>query len=360
MALTYKGSGVDADLGDALVDRIGARAKATLGAGVVSGIGGFASLFSLKDFLREARAKGRPLDTMDDPLIVSGTDGVGTKLKLAFALGKHDTVGIDLVAMCVNDVLTCGATPLFFLDYFGTGKLDVEVAAAVIGGVTTGCERARCALVGGETAELPGLYAPGEYDLAGFAVGVVDRAQLIDGRQARAGDRLIGVASSGLHSNGYSLARKALLEVAGHRLDMPLPGLPGTLGEAMIEPTLIYTDAVEALLAEVRPRALAHITGGGIPGNLPRVLPDGIEAVLARSTWHRPAIYQHILTAGVELGEMESTFNVGLGLVAVVAPEDEARALAALIGAGHTATVVGELRALADATQPAAARIIGD
>ncbi len=357
MALTYKGSGVDADLGDALVDRIGARAKATLGPGVVSGIGGFASLFSLKDFLREARRRGRPLDSMDDPLIVSGTDGVGTKLKLAFALGKHDTVGIDLVAMCVNDVLTCGATPLFFLDYFGTGKLDVDVAAAVIGGVTTGCERARCALVGGETAELPGLYQPGEYDLAGFAVGVVDRAALIDGRSAQPGDRVIGVPSSGLHSNGYSLARKALLEVAGHDLGARLPGLSGTLGEAMIEPTLIYTDAVEALLAELRPRALAHITGGGIPGNLPRVLPDGVEAVLSRAAWARPAIYDHILAAGVELGELETTFNVGLGLMVVVAPDDEARALAALQGAGHAATVVGELRAQADAAAPALARI---
>jgi phosphoribosylformylglycinamidine cyclo-ligase len=357
VGLTYKGSGVDADLGDALVDRIGARAKATLGPGVVSGIGGFASLFSLKDFLRESKRRGRPLDTMDDPLIVAGTDGVGTKLKLAFALGKHDTVGIDLVAMCVNDVLTTGATPLFFLDYFGTGRLDVDVAAAVIGGVTTGCERARCALVGGETAELPGLYAPGEYDLAGFAVGVVDRPALLDGKAARVGDRLIGVASSGLHSNGYSLARKALLEVAGHQLDAQLPGLDRPLGEVLIEPTLIYTDAIEALLTEVRPRALAHITGGGIPGNVPRVLPDGLDAVFSRAAWTRPAIYDHILAAGVELAELETTFNVGLGLVVVVAPEDEARAVAALRGTGAVAWSVGEVRALADGAAPALARI---
>lgn len=357
MGLTYKSSGVDADLGDALVDRIGARAKATLGPGVVSGIGGFASLFSLKDFLRESKRRGRPLDAMDDPLIVAGTDGVGTKLKLAFALGKHDTVGIDLVAMCVNDVLTTGATPLFFLDYFGTGRLDVDVAAAVIGGVTTGCERARCALVGGETAELPGLYAPGEYDLAGFAVGVVDRPALLDGKAARAGDRLIGVASSGLHSNGYSLARKALLEVAGHGLDARLPGLDRPLGEVLIEPTLIYTDTIEALLAEVRPRALAHITGGGIPGNVPRVLPDGLDAVFSRSAWTRPAVYDHILAADVELAELETTFNVGLGLVVVVAPEDEARALAALRGAGAVAWSVGEVRAQADGAAPALARI---
>jgi len=352
VGLTYKGSGVDADLGDALVDRIGARAKKTLGPGVVSGIGGFASLFSLKDFMREAKKKGRSLESMDDPLIVAGTDGVGTKLKLAFAMNKHDTVGIDLVAMCVNDVLTTGAAPLFFLDYFGTGKLDVDVAAAVIGGVATGCERGRCALVGGETAELPGLYQPGEYDLAGFAVGVVDRAQLIDGRSAVKGDVLIGVASSGLHSNGYSLARKALLEVAQHPLDMPFAGR--TLGDALIEPTILYTDHIDALLAEVRPRALAHITGGGIPGNLPRVLPNGLEAVLHRSAWQRSPLFDLLAKSGIAEDEMDRTFNMGLGLIAVVSAADADRALKAL---GPTASRVGELVAAKDASAEATARI---
>lgn len=356
--LTYKDSGVDADLGDTLVDRIGARAKRTHRGGVVSGIGGFASLFSLKDAFLAAKKRGAPIEAMDDPLIVSGTDGVGTKLKIAFELGRHSTVGIDLVAMCVNDVLTTGALPLFFLDYYGTGKLEIDVAEAVISGIAEGCEQANMSLVGGETAELPGLYHPGEYDLAGFAVGVVDRAAIIDGRSVVPGDVLIGVGSSGLHSNGYSLARKALLDRGGLALGSTIDSLGETLGEALLRPTIIYATAIEALLAEARPKALAHITGGGIVGNLPRVLPDGTRAVVLRDRWKRPPIFDLVQRCGgISEDEMERTFNLGLGLIAVVSAEAAPRALAALARAGSTASVVGYIEVLpgggpADAVLP--------
>ncbi|MFO0727234.1 MAG: phosphoribosylformylglycinamidine cyclo-ligase [Myxococcota bacterium] len=344
--LTYKDSGVDADLGDTLVERIGARAKRTHRPGVVSGIGGFASMFSLKEALEAAKKRGLPVENLDDPLIVSGTDGVGTKLKLAFDLKQHGTVGIDLVAMCVNDVLTTGALPLFFLDYYGTGKLEIEVAAAVIAGISEGCEQAEMALVGGETAELPGLYHPGEYDLAGFAVGVVDRKDVIDGRTVVPGDVLLGVASSGLHSNGYSLARKALLDRGGLSLSARIDALGETLGEALLRPTIIYAKVISALLRAARPKALAHITGGGIPGNLPRVLPPGTRAILDRGSWRRAPIFDLIQkTGGIEEGEMERTFNLGLGLIAAVAPAQAEAALAAIRGAGGTASVVGRIEA---------------
>lgn len=354
--LTYRDAGVDADLGDALVERIKGPAARTLRPGVVAGIGGFASLFSLKDALDAARAKGAPLEAMRDPLLVSGTDGVGTKLLLAILMNRHDTVGIDLVAMCVNDVLTTGAMPLFFLDYFGTGKLEVDVAEKVITGVARGCELAGLSLVGGETAELPGLYRDGEYDLAGFAVGVVERSQLIDGQSVAPGDKIIGVASSGVHSNGYSLARKAVLEHAGLSLDGRPPELGGeTLGDALIRPTRIYARAVEALLARARPNALAHITGGGIPGNLPRVMPVGSRAVLDVASWPRPPIFDVIQRAGaIAEDEMARTFNLGLGLLVIVPPAREQAALAALADAGEAAWTVGEITPGTEGAEPSA------
>lgn len=325
--LTYKDSGVDAELGDVFVERIKATVGRTHRPGVLAGVGGFASLFSLGD----------AVGPIEDPVLVSGTDGVGTKLKIAFATGRHHTIGIDLVAMCVNDVLTTGATPLFFLDYFGTGRLDAQVAEAVVDGIARGCELAGCALVGGETAELPGMYADGEYDLAGFAVGVVARAKIIDGSRVEPGDAVIGVASRGLHSNGYSLARKALLEVA------KLP-LEGEIADALLEPTAIYSAAARGLRETTALRALAHITGGGIEGNLPRVLPDGVVAVLDKGAWARPAIFDRIQEAGsIAESEMFKTFNMGLGLIAVVPERDVDAALTALDRAGERGFAVGRI-----------------
>jgi phosphoribosylformylglycinamidine cyclo-ligase len=338
--LTYRSSGVDAGLGDLLVDRIGPLAAKTKRPGLVAGIGGFASLFSLKEALAHLGSAGQ----MSDPLLVSGTDGVGTKLKIAFLADKHDSVGIDLVAMCVNDILTTGATPLFFLDYFATGRLEIDKAEAVIRGVAEGCALAECALVGGETAELPGLYAEGEYDLAGFAVGVVDRARVIDGRKAAPKDQLIGVKSRGLHSNGYSLARKALFERGGLSVDARPSELSRTVGEELLEPTAIYTKLVRAMTEAVGVKALAHITGAGIEGNLPRVLPHGTRARIARSAWRPQPIFSLIQkTGGVADDEMWRTFNMGLGLIAVVKPGDSERAIDAARRAGEQAVLIGEI-----------------
>ncbi len=334
--LTYKASGVDIDEADRLVEQIGRIARTTHGPGVLAGIGGFASLFSLADGLPGLR----------DPVLVSGTDGVGTKLKLAFEMNRHDTVGIDLVAMCVNDVITTGATPLFFLDYFGTGQLDAGVAADVVRGIAEGCRRARCALVGGETAELPGLYAKGEYDLAGFAVGVVERASILDGANSvRPGDRCVGVISRGLHSNGYSLARKAVLERGGHRLDEAVPELGTTVGDAMLEPTAIYVDVARAAIT-AGVKALAHITGGGIEGNLPRVMPGDATAEIDRSAWSAPPIFGLVQRAGgVDDAEMLRTFNMGIGLIAIVPPEHAVDAVRAVEEAGERAAIIGTIRA---------------
>ncbi len=336
MGITYKDAGVDIDAGDALVDRIGPLAKRTRIAEVVGDVGGFAGMCALPSGIEE-------------PILVSGTDGVGTKLKIAFATGRHDTVGIDLVAMCVNDVVTTGARPLFFLDYFGTGKLEVGVAEAVIRGVAEGCLQAGCALLGGETAELPSMYAPGEYDLAGFAVGVVGKKQVIDGaKRVSEGDVVVGVASSGLHSNGYSLARRVLLGAGDDaaRLAEVVPELGVTLGEALLTPTRIYAKAVASVVAELGPslHALAHITGGGLPGNLPRVLPDGLGARLRLDTWERPALFRLIAERGpVDEAELRRTFNLGVGLCVVVAPAEAARAVALLEAAGERAFVMGEV-----------------
>ncbi|MBK8257585.1 MAG: phosphoribosylformylglycinamidine cyclo-ligase [Polyangiaceae bacterium] len=333
MAVTYKQAGVDIDAGDALVDRISPLAKRTRIPEVLADVGGFAGLCAVPA-------------GMKDPVLVSGTDGVGTKLKVAFATGVHDTIGIDLVAMCVNDVITTGARPLFFLDYFGTGKLDVGVAEAVIRGIAEGCLQAGCALLGGETAELPGMYAPGEYDLAGFAVGVVERGAILNGSNIKPGDVVIGVGSSGLHSNGYSLARHVIENVAGLKMSDPLPGLGKTAGEALLVPTKIYAKAVTALLGACGPsiKGLSHITGGGLPGNVPRIFPDGLGARLKMPSFERPAIFRFLQTHGpVEEAEMRRTFNLGVGLIAVAERSAVDAAISALRGAGESAWVLGEV-----------------
>ena len=329
MATTYRDAGVDIDEGDRLVDLIKPLARPTLRPEVLAGIGGFGGLFALD--VKKYR----------DPVLVSGTDGVGTKLKLAFLTGRHDTVGIDLVAMSVNDVAVTGAEPLFFLDYFATGKLRAEEAAQVVKGIAEGCRQAGCALIGGETAELPGFYADGEYDLAGFAVGVVERDRILDGRAVRPGDALLGVASTGLHSNGYSLARKVLLD--RHALSDRPPELAGrTVGEALLEPTRIYARDILALLEQVPVRAVAHITGGGLPGNAPRNLPDGTRAVIRAGSWTVPAIFDLIEREGaVPRDEMFRTFNMGLGLVVALPSASAEAARALLAGRGLASWVVG-------------------
>jgi phosphoribosylformylglycinamidine cyclo-ligase len=331
VGITYKDAGVDVDEGDRLVDRIKPFAARTRIAEVLSGVGGFAGLCAVPA-------------GMKDPVLVSGTDGVGTKLKIAFACDRHDTVGIDLVAMCVNDVVTTGARPLFFLDYFATSKLDVTRAAAVIEGIARGCELAGCALLGGETAELPGFYTPGEYDLAGFAVGVIERASILDGRKVTPGDAVIGIGSSGLHSNGYSLVRKVLLEHAKLDLNATPVGLDEPLADALLRPTRIYARAVSALMSAVEVRALSHITGGGLPGNIPRVLPDEMGVEIDPNTWERAGIFDLVGRLGeVPEHEMRRTFNLGLGLVAIVPSSSAERAVHVLREAGERAWVIGQV-----------------
>ncbi|WP_373046372.1 phosphoribosylformylglycinamidine cyclo-ligase [Vulgatibacter sp.] len=331
MAITYKDSGVDIEEGDRLVERIKPAAKRTMRPEVMAGIGGFASLVALPTGYRE-------------PILVSGTDGVGTKLKVAFLANRHDTIGQDLVAMCVNDVACTGAEALFFLDYFGTGKLSSDQAADVVTGIAMGCELAGAALVGGETAELPGFYAPGEYDLAGFCVGIVEKSELVDGKRVTPGDVVIGLPSSGLHSNGYSLARKVLLEHEGRSLDEQPAELGGrTLGEVLLAPTKIYVkDALALRKAGVDVRAMSHITGGGLPGNLPRTLPDGTKATLDARTWEIPAIFGLIRQGGdVPWDDMLQTFNLGIGFTVVVPAGDEAKALELLQDRGIDARRIG-------------------
>ncbi len=332
MAITYKDAGVDIDAGNALVDRIRPLARATTRPEVLGGIGGFAALCRIPAGYAE-------------PILVSGTDGVGTKLKTALAAGRHDTIGIDLVAMCVNDVLVTGAEPLFFLDYFATGALDVDTAAAVIGGIAEGCRQAGCALVGGETAELPGLYRGGDYDLAGFCVGVVERARIRPLRELAAGDAVIGLPSSGLHSNGHSLARKVVLEVLGLPLDARPPALGGaSVADELLRPTIIYAGAFARLReAGVPWKAAAHVTGGGLVENPPRIFADGAELAveLDPRTWEVPPIMRLIEGAGVPAAEMRRTFNLGLGMVIAVPAEAAERTVALL--AAERARVVGRL-----------------
>lgn len=307
--LTYRDAGVDIDAGDELVERIKPAVRKTLRPEVLGGLGGFGALFQLD------------LKKWREPLLVSGTDGVGTKLLLARQLDRHDTIGIDLVAMCVNDILTSGAEPLFFLDYFASGKLNVDIAATVISGIATGCEMAGCSLVGGETAEMPGMYAPGDYDLAGFAVGAVEKSRLLDGSRITAGHRLLGVASSGPHSNGYSLIRK-VLEISHADLQSLLTNPDGnevTLGDALMAPTAIYVKPVLKLLESGGIDGLAHITGGGLTENIVRVLPEDMGLVINTASWPRPAVFDWLQSQGnIAAEEMLRTFNCGIGLVMVV------------------------------------------
>ncbi len=326
--LSYRDAGVDLDAGDALVERIKPLAARSRRKEVLAGIGGFGALFQMPAGLRQ-------------PVLVSGTDGVGTKLKLAFQLGRHDTIGIDLVAMSVNDILVQGAEPLFFLDYFACGQLDVDTASQVVQGIAAGCELAGCALIGGETAEMPGMYPPGEYDLAGFAVGVVEKSEIIDGRGTQAGDVVLALPSSGLHSNGYSLVRK-ILEQGGYRLDTAFEG--ATLGEALLAPTRIYVKPLLDLLRRLPVRGLAHITGGGLPGNVPRVLPEGLKARIFRSSWSLPPLFGWLQQAGrVEDAELFRVFNCGIGMVAVVREADADPAIATLREWGQQPWVAGRI-----------------
>ncbi len=328
-SLNYKSAGVDIAAGNELVERIKPIAARTCIPGVMAGLGGFGSLFEL------------PLDRYQQPILVSGTDGVGTKLKLAIDLNQHDTVGIDLVAMCVNDIIVQGAEPLFFLDYFATGKLDVDTATAVIAGIGKGCELAGAALVGGETAEMPGMYADGEYDLAGFCVGIVEKSKVLDGSQVKVGDKLIGIASSGPHSNGYSLIRK-IVDHSGASLDTAFAD--STLGEVLLTPTRIYVKSLLSLLERVPVHALAHITGGGLTENLPRVLMPGIHANIQLSSWEFPPVFKWLQEQGnVSLADMLTTFNCGIGMIVCVAPDDDATAKAQLIASGETVFSIGEL-----------------
>jgi len=326
--LSYKDAGVDIDAGDALVERIKPLAKKTLRDGVLAGIGGFGALFEVPKRYRE-------------PVLVSGTDGVGTKLKLAFEWNMHDTVGIDLVGMSVNDVLVQGAEPLFFLDYFACGKLDVDTAVAVVGGIARGCELSGCALIGGETAEMPGMYPAGEYDLAGFAVGAVEKSRILTGQDIQPGDVVLGLASSGVHSNGFSLVRKCI-ERAGGQLPETLDGLP--FRQAVMAPTRLYVKNVLAALASHPIKALAHITGGGLLENIPRVLPDGMAAHLVKGSWPRTELFAWLQqTAGIDDIEMNRTFNNGIGMVVVIDPSHADACAAMLREAGEKVHVIGQI-----------------
>jgi phosphoribosylformylglycinamidine cyclo-ligase len=332
MGLTYRDSGVDIDAGNELVRRIGPLAAMTKRPGVLGSLGGFGGLFGLKE------------TGYVDPVLVSGTDGVGTKLKLAFAMNQHDSVGIDLVAMCVNDVLTASAEPLFFLDYFATGQLDPEVGQQVVAGIAEGCKQAGCALLGGETAEMPGMYAPGEYDLAGFCVAAVERAYLEQTRPVVSGDLLIGLPSSGLHSNGFSLARRVLLETMNLALDQPFQG-DNSLGDVLLTPTEIYVRPILRTLEQHREsiKAMAHITGGGLIENIPRVLPEGLSMHLDEQSWTVPEVFQLIQSAGVDETEMLRTFNMGIGYVLVVSAQEAPKVMGTLEAEGQAACVIGHL-----------------
>ena len=327
-ALTYRDAGVDIDAGDALVERIKPAAKRTMRPEVLAGIGGFGALFEISKKYRE-------------PVLVSGTDGVGTKLKLAFELNKHDTIGQDLVAMSVNDILVQGAEPLFFLDYFACGKLDVETAAQVVEGIAKGCELAGCALIGGETAEMPGMYPAGEYDLAGFAVGAVEKSAIIDGTTIKPGDVVLGLASSGAHSNGYSLIRR-IIERA--KPDMKADFHGQSFAEAVLAPTRIYVKSVLALMQALPVKGLAHITGGGLVDNVPRILQSGLRAVLDKKAWSLPPLFQWLQKEGnVADAEMHRVFNCGIGMVVVIDGAHTQQALALLASSGESAQVIGHI-----------------
>ena len=329
--LTYKDAGVDIDAGDSLVEHIKPLARTTHRPGVLGGIGGFGGLFEI-DLARWPR-----------PVLVSGTDGVGTKLKLAIALDRYDTIGIDLVAMCANDVIVQGAEPLFFLDYYASGQLSVATAAAVIRGIADGCQQAGAALLGGETAELPGMYAGQDFDLAGFCVGIVNRDEIIDGSTIQPGDVILGLASSGPHSNGYSLIRR-VLDLTGQPLDTPWDG--GTLGAALLAPTRIYVRSLLALMQVCPIRGLAHITGGGLPGNVVRVLPPTVNAVLRQGAWRRPAIFEWLQSEGaIPEDDLLRTFNCGIGMTVIVRREHAGQARELLERAGESVSLIGDITA---------------
>jgi len=330
--VTYKSAGVDIDAGNKFVDLIRPMVRKTFRPEVITDIGGFGGLFSF------------PAKKYEDPVLVSSTDGVGTKLKVAFMVGKHDTVGIDLVAMCVNDIVVQGAEPLFLLDYLATGKLSLEVSTQIIKGVASGCKEAGCALIGGETAEMPSFYKKGEYDLAGFTVGVVERKKVIDGSSIRAGDQLIGIGSSGLHSNGYSLARKVLFERMRLKPKRKVSGLSRTVGEELLMPTRIYVKPVLNLLANFHIHGIAHITGGGITDNLPRVIPKGCKAEIHKDTWPVHPIFRIIQEGGnVPEAEMLRTFNNGIGMILAVPLKETAGIISRLKAMKEKAYRVGEI-----------------
>jgi phosphoribosylformylglycinamidine cyclo-ligase len=329
--LRYRDAGVDIDAGNALVERIKPHARRTHRPGVLAGLGGFGALFEL------------PVGRFREPVLVSGTDGVGTKLRLAIQLARHDTIGIDLVAMCVNDIVVQGAEPLFFLDYYATGRLDVDVATDVIKGIADGCEQAGCALVGGETAEMPGMYEGGDYDLAGFAVGIVEKSAILDGRRVREGDRILGLASSGPHSNGYSLIRR-IIELSGADLEQACG--ESTLGDALLAPTRIYVRPLLDLMSAQPVHALAHITGGGLLENIPRVLPPGTCARIEAGAWTRPPVFQWLQKAGnVSEREMLRTFNCGVGMAVILPADGVESAVTHLARAGIDAWNIGEITA---------------
>jgi len=326
--LSYRDAGVDIDAGDDLVDRIKPLAKKTMREGVLAGIGGFGALFEVPKRYKE-------------PVLVSGTDGVGTKLRLAFEWNRHDTIGQDLVAMSVNDILVQGAEPLFFLDYFACGKLTVDTAATVVGGIAKGCELSGCALIGGETAEMPGMYPPGEYDLAGFAVGAVEKSKIITGATITPGDVVVAIASSGAHSNGYSLVRK-IIERAGAKPTDDLGGRP--LGDVVMAPTQIYVKQLLKLIGEINVKGMAHITGGGLVDNVPRVLPENTQAVLHRDSWQMPELFRWLqMKGGVADAEMVRVFNCGIGMVVIVSADQADAAIQSLKAEGLHAWIVGEV-----------------
>jgi phosphoribosylformylglycinamidine cyclo-ligase len=328
--VTYRDAGVDIDAGDELVERIKPRVKRSMRPEVLGGIGGFGALVEV------------PLDRYRKPVLVSGTDGVGTKLRLAIDTHRHDGVGIDLVAMCANDVVVQGAEPLFFLDYFASGKLDVDVAERVIAGIVEGCVLAGCALVGGETAEMPGMYHGADYDLAGFCVGVVEKEAIIDGSKTRAGDVVLGLPSSGPHSNGFSLIRK-ILQLADAEIQADLQGV--SLIDRLMAPTRIYVKPLLKLMGEVSLHGLSHITGGGLVDNIPRVLPDGLEAILERRSWRREPVFDWLQQQGkIADAEMYRVFNCGIGMTVHVSANDAQRAIGVLRDAGQEALVIGEIR----------------
>ncbi|HEU4602298.1 MAG TPA: phosphoribosylformylglycinamidine cyclo-ligase [Steroidobacteraceae bacterium] len=329
-SITYKDAGVDIEAGDELVERIKPAVKRSMRPEVLAGLGGFGALFEI------------PVDRYRKPVLVSGTDGVGTKLRLAIETGRHDTIGIDLVAMCANDVVVQGAEPLFFLDYYATGKLSIEVAERVIKGIVEGCVQAGAALIGGETAEMPGMYAQGDYDLAGFCVGIVEKEQIIDGSHTRPGDVVIGLPSSGPHSNGYSLIRK-LLQTAKATATTRIES--GLLYDALMAPTRIYVKSLLTLAKTVNVHGFAHITGGGITENIPRVIPNGLEVVLSAQTWQRLPVFDWLQKAGnIANAEMYRTFNCGIGMIVCVAAEHAEKALQSLRNSGEQPVVIGEVR----------------